>query len=213
LLFFGLARANVGSVRGWLVCLGLVGYGLYNYAFYLFGAVLNAFFPIYVAATVLAALVLMLALSHMDVNRVADCFRADTPVRLIGGSLVVVGLGLACVWLAMWAAYVFAGRPTPVEPDVFRLVAALDLSLMVPALTAGGVLVWKRRPWGFVLAAIASIQGAIYLLVLSVNSLVLMQRGITSSPGELAIWGPLTIVMAAVALLLLSNIRSQRAAC
>jgi hypothetical protein len=29
----------------------------------------------------------------------------------------------------------------PVEPDAFRLVAALDLSLLVPALASGGVLV------------------------------------------------------------------------
>jgi hypothetical protein len=56
--------------------------------------------------------------------------------------------------LIMWAAYVFAGRPTPVDPDAFRLVAALDdLSLMVPAMVCGGVLPWRRRPWAVVLAA------------------------------------------------------------
>jgi hypothetical protein len=40
----------------------------------------------------------------------------------------------------MWTAYVFAGRPTPVDPEAFKIVAALDLSLMVPALTVGGIL-------------------------------------------------------------------------
>src|SRR6186997_523856 len=54
LLFIGLARTAVGSVRGLLLWLGLIGYALYNYAFYLFGAALNAFFPIYVVAVVLA---------------------------------------------------------------------------------------------------------------------------------------------------------------
>ena len=43
---------------------------------------------------------------------------------------------------------------------------------MVSALTVGGVLIWRRMPWGLVISAIASIQGALYLLVLSVNSVV-----------------------------------------
>lgn len=210
LLLTGFVRAAAGSIRGLLLCLGLIGYALYNYAFYLFGAALNAFFPLYAAALVLSAIVLILALSHIDARRVAESFRPMTPVRLIGGSLVFVGLGLASVWIAMWAAYVFAGRPTPVETEAFKLVAALDLSLMVPALTLGGVLMWRRMPWGCVIAAIASIQGALYLFVLSVNSLVAIQRGVTNPPGELPIWGTLTIFTAAVAVLLLSNVRSDR---
>jgi hypothetical protein len=133
-------------------------------------------------------------------------------VRLIGGSLVFVGIGLATVWIVTWAAYVFAGRQTPVEPEAFRLVAALDLSLMVPALTVGGVLLWRLVPWGFVIAAIASIQGALYLLVLSVNSIVAIRRGLANAPGELPIWGTLTIFTTTIALLLLANIRHERVA-
>jgi len=110
----------------------------------------------------------------------------------------------------MWAAYIFTGRPTPVEPEAFKLVAALDLSLMVPALTVGGVLLWQRTPWGYIIAAIAATQGALYLFVLSVNSLVAMQRGIVRPPGELPIWAPLTIFTTAVAVLMFENVRSDR---
>ena len=107
----------------------------------------------------------------------------------------------------MWAAYVFTGRPTPVGPDAFRLVAALDLSLMVPALTVGGVLLWQRSPWGYVIAAIASIQAALYLFVLSINSLVAIQHGLVDAPGELPIWGALTVLTTSLVLVLLTNIR------
>lgn len=209
LLAFGLIRMSRWSARGLLLWLGLVAYALYNYSFYLFGAALNAFFPIYVVAVVLAAVVLILALTDTDPRQVADRFRSAMPVRLIGGVLLFVGIGLSAVWLAMWAAFVFAGRPTPVEPEAFKLVAALDLSMMVPALIAGGVLLWKRKPWGFVIATIASIQAAFYLLVLSVNTVVLVQRGIARAPGELPIWGPLTLLTATVAFVLLANIRSN----
>jgi hypothetical protein len=77
-------------------------------------------------------------------------------------------------------------------------------------LTAGGVLLWRRHPWGYVIAAIASIQGALYLLVLSVNSVVAIQRGLASAPGELPIWGTLTLVTTVIALVLLANLQRER---
>jgi hypothetical protein len=210
LLCVGLIHAGRGSVRGLLLWLGLLGYAVYNYAFYLLGAALNVFFPLYVAAVVLATITLILTLSKLDVADVAARFRPVAPVRIIGGCLVFVGIGLASVWIAMWAAYVFAGRPTPVEPEVFKLVAALDLSLMVPVLTLGGILLWRRGAWGYVIAAIASIQSALYLLVLSVNSIVLIRRGFASAPAELPMWGTLAVFTSTVALVLLSNVQRHR---
>jgi hypothetical protein len=213
LVVIGLLLATRGSVRGLLLWLGMIGYAVYNYAFYLFGAALNAFFPLYVLAFVTATVMLILALAQVDIAIVvARSFRPGTPVRILGGSLVFVGIGLASAWIAMWAAYVFAGRPTPVEPEAFKLVAALDLSLMVPALTVGGVLLWRRAPWGYLLAAIAGIQGALYLLVLSVNSIIAIQRGFATAPGELPIWGSLTLVTTTVAFVLLANVRRESAA-
>jgi hypothetical protein len=209
LLLVGLREATRDSLRGVLLWLGGTAYALYNYAFYLFGAALNAYFLIYVAAFVLAVIVLILNLAALDTGRVAKAVRPSAPSRLLAASLVFIGVGLAVVWIAMWAAYVFAGRPTPVEPEAFKLVAALDLSLMVPALTVGGFLLWRRTGWGYVISTIASIQGALYLLVLTVNAVVAIRRGIVSAPGELPIWAPLTVIMAAAAFALLANVRHE----
>ena len=209
LLVIALLMARRG-VQGLLLWLGLVGYAIYNYAYYLFGTALNAFFLLYVAAFVLSAVTLILALSRVDVAHIAASFRRTTPVRVIGGYLAFVGFGLASVWLTMWAAYAFAGRPTPVEPEAFKLVAGLDISLMATGLTFGGVFLWRRKAWGYVVAAIASIQASLYLLVLSVNSIVGIHRGLTNAPGEVPMWGTLAVFTTAVTLLLLTNIRSER---
>jgi hypothetical protein len=137
-----------------------------------------------------------------------------TPVRVIGGLLVFIGIGLAAVWLAMWAAYVFAASPTPIAPEAFKVVAALDLALMAPALTAGGILLWQRRPWGYVLATVASIQGVLYLLILVANSVVAITRGLASAPGEVPIWGGLLVLVATAAGLLMCNVEpGSRRAC
>jgi hypothetical protein len=206
------ARAAHGSPRARLLWLGAIAYAVYNYAFYLFGAALNVFLPLYVLAVVVSAATLILALSGLDADAVARDFHPDTPVRSIGGLLAAIGSGLAAVWIAMWAAYVFGGRPTPIDPEAFKIVAALDLALMVPVLTTSGVLLWRRRPWGYIMASLASIQGALYLLVLSVNSVVAIRRGLASKPGELPVWGPLALLTAAIALVLLRNVRQERVA-
>jgi hypothetical protein len=59
--------------------------------------------------------------------------------------------------------------------------------------------------------SIASIQGALYLLVLSVNSVAAINRGVTNAPGELPIWGTLTIITGSVALVLFASVRPERA--
>jgi hypothetical protein len=210
LLLVSSARARRGSARAFLLWAGVVGYAVYNYAFYLLGAALNAFFPIYAVCVVLAAVILILALGRLDASSIPLSARPAVPVPLIGGAYIAIGVGLAVVWTAMWAAHVFAGRPTPIDPEAFRLVAALDLSLMVPALVSGGVLLWRRRPWGAVVAAIAGVQGSLYLAVLSINSLVAIQRGFAAWPGELVIWAPLAAVTLGVTSVLLSGVPRGR---
>jgi hypothetical protein len=211
LLGISVMAARRGSRRGILIWLGLIAYAVYNYAYYLLGAALNAFFLLYVAAVVLAAITLILVLTRLNVADVAAGFSPRTPVRIIGGYFAFVGLSLAAVWVVMWAAYVFAGRSTPIEPGAFKLVAALDISLMAPVLTVGGALLWRRKSWGYVISAISGIQSSLYLLVLSVNSVVAVQRGLAEPPGEVPMWGTLALLTTGFTVILLSNIRRERA--
>jgi hypothetical protein len=203
LLVTALVLVRRGSVRALLLWLGVLGYSAYNYAYYMLGAALNAFFPLYVLLLILSVVTLILVVSRVDASQVAAALRAQTPVRAIGGYFVFVAVGLSLVWFGLWAAYVFAGRPTPVEPEAFKLVAALDTSIMVPLMAFGGVLLWRRNAWGGMVAAIAGIQGSLYLIVLSVNASVAVSRGLVEAPGELPVWGALAVtnVVATAALL------------
>ncbi len=210
LLLVGRAWARGGSARGLLLWLGATAYAAYNYAFYLFGAALNAFFPLYVVSFVLAGVTLMIALPRVDADDVVSRFQPPMPAWVLGSYLVVVALGLAAIWIGTWASYVFFGRPTPVEPDVFRLVAALDLSAMVPLLACGGVMLWRRLAWGPVVSAIGGVHASLYLLVLSVNAILAIERGLVPSPGEFPLWGTLFAVTTIVSGLLLLSVREPR---
>lgn len=194
LLLVAMWFASRGSTRGRLAWLGILGYAVYNYTYYVLGAALNVFFALYVLTFVVAVASLILGLAGTDTVSVARAFSVRTPARAIGGYYVFFAIGLSVVWLGTWAAYAFAGRPTPVETEAFHLVAALDMTLMVPALLTGGVLLWLRKPWGYVVAAVAGVQASLYLLVLLVSSVVAISRSILAAPGELPIWGTLLVL-------------------
>jgi hypothetical protein len=200
----GASRRSVLGLLGWV---GMLGYALYNYAFYLMGASLNSFFPIYVTILVASGILLAVAVRTLLVHHVASALAPGAPVRILGGAYAAIGVLLALVWIVFWARYVFAGHPLPVEREAFQVVAALDMVLMVPALVGGGILLWRRSDWGPVVAAIAGIQGTLYLVILSINSFLAVRWGLVEGPGELPVWGSLLLLMAAATLTLLLNVR------
>ena len=105
---------------------------------------------------------------------------------------------------AVWVTIKYVALSTPL-----KLVAALDLSIMVPALTVGGIMLWRRHPWGYVIAVLAAIQASLYVLVLTGGSLVAVERGLVPAPGEIPVWTTLTLLTTTVAVLLLRNVRGE----
>jgi len=207
-LSWSLRSASQNSGRALLLKLGVIAYAVYNYAYYLFGAALNAFFPLYVALAVLSCASLISALSEVNANEVAARFQPSTRNRPIGAYFVSVGAALAVIWIVMWAAYVFFKRPTPVDPEMFRLIAALDITLLSTPLVIGGWLLSRGTPWGYVIGPLAGIQSALYLLVLSASSVVSIRRGLVEAPGELPVWNTLAALTLVAVTILIAGVKA-----
>jgi hypothetical protein len=84
------------------------------------------------------------------------------------------------------AIITITGHPT-------NVVFALDLTLLIPWLVLGAVWLIKRQPWGYVIAGILSVKGPLYTLVLGVNSILVVNAGV-SQTSELPLWGTLTVL-------------------
>ncbi len=176
--------------------MGALDYMLYNYAFYLFGAAFNWFFLIYAALLALSILALIFGLANLDVNGISQQVRKETPVKWIGGYFLFVASGLGLVYLIQSIGFIFtdsvpaivtmSGHPT-------NVVFALDLTLLIPWLILGARWLMKRRPWGYVIAGILNVKGTLYTLVLGVNSILVVNAGI-SETSELPLWGTLTVL-------------------
>lgn len=200
-----------GSARAQLVWIGMLDYMLYNFGFYLFGTAFNWFFFIYVLLFALSIWALILALMSLDVEQVSASFSPHTPVKMIAGFMAFVGISLSVIYFLQWLGFVLTnelpaivtmtGHPT-------NLVFALDLTIVVPVMLVGAVLLWRRQPWGYVLAAMGNVKGAVYMLALSAATFTAYQAGTVDSMVEVGLWLSIGVGSVIAVVVQLRNMRS-----
>lgn len=206
LAFISLARARRGSLRGLLVLFGVMQYALYNYAFYLFGAALNVHFLLYVGLVICSGLALIAGFSALDAQAVGAAFSPRTPVRPIAYYMALWAAVLGVVWIGQALSFAFTRRVPGLGEEAFRLIAALDLSLVVLPASIGATWLWGRRAWGFIIAVVLNVKGALYAVLLSIASLMGGPVREGGGDGLLRLWaffvlGSLASLLALLALL------------
>jgi len=165
--------ARRGSSRALLVWAGLLGYGVYNFAFYVFGAAFNDLFLAYVVAFSASIYGLVTLVVNTDVGAIGGRFGERTPRRLVGVFLIAIAAVFGALWTTFSLTYAITGRLSLGAATLagMHLVFALDLSLMVPPMAIGGVALWRRVTWGPVLATTLCVFGLAYQLNLAVAGL------------------------------------------
>ena len=210
LLVVGLVLEMRGSVRGRLVWLAMLAYALYGNAFYLFGAAFNVFFLAYVALVGMSLYALLFSVPRVDVDAIAASFSPRTPRWPVVGYMLLTAAGLGTLWTAMSVGFLVTGRvPAPIVASGHPtgVVFALDLTLIVPAMLLGAVWLLQRRPWGWLLAAVLSIKGAVYTLTLAFATVIVQRAGLADG-SELPVWATLTVLGAIAAGVLLWHVRA-----
>lgn len=150
---------------------------LYNYAFYLFGAEFNEFFLIYAALFSLSLYSLIIGLLSIDLNDIQQ----NPPFRRnkIFTSIFLVFLALPLLIVEVSACLTFIASGT--QPQVPTLIFALDLSIVVPTTILASILVWRRHPWGDVLAMMVLIKAFCYGAVLVTGTLLITAADLAPS--------------------------------
>jgi hypothetical protein len=210
--------ARRGSVPAQLVTTSLLAYLVYTYAYYLFGTGFNDLFLLHAAIFATGVCALVLTVTTIDPASVAERFGARTRVRPIA---VILG-ALAVALGGMWAYFAVDNAVTGdvpagsrlVETDTLvRLGMALDLTLLVPLYAVAAVLLWRREPWGYVLAAVAVFAGLLhqvtYLVAMPVQAAADIPGAVAYDPGEPVI---VLLYVVAAALLLRGGRRATKPA-
>ena len=152
-----------GSMRARAIWIGALAYGVYSYAYYVFGAAFNDVFLLHIALLTLSIWATALAASSLDIKAVAAAFRVERAARWIGGFLVVVGTVLGGIWAVLAIRFALTGKlMADIPADGIHLVFAIDLSLLAPALVVAGALLWRRTAVGVVFGAAMTVMGMLY---------------------------------------------------
>jgi len=211
-LFLGVLWASrTGSVRAQLVWMGLLAYSLYNGAFYLFGAAFNGLFLVYVAVFALSAFALVFGLSALPVRTLADRISTRLPARAIAVYMVGVGVLLGGFHGVTSLRFLATGDvPGMVTTLGLRtnLIGALDLSMVVSVALVGGVWLWRGSVWGYVLAVLWNVKGALYMTALSAATYSTVAFGPAQDMTQLILWVPIGVGSTAVSAVLLRHLDS-----
>jgi hypothetical protein len=143
-----------GSTRGLLLWTGTLFYFAYSYYFYVVGG-FNALFLIYIAIVSTSLYGLLSALFALDPEALRVRFGAGAPTHLVGGFLI----GISLLFVFMWGGMVLSSAAAGTRPEeVLREVVIIDCTVLLPLLFFGGLRLWRREPWGYVLGGLLLVK-------------------------------------------------------
>lgn len=151
-----------GSVRAVLVWAGVVLYILYNSVMFLFATPFNHLFLVYVAMLSLSIWSVVFLARDVDREALARRVSRRLPVRGIGAYLLAIAVLNALIWLRTAVPESFAAEPTSFLREIGLTtdpVFIQDLAFWLPLTALAGVLLWRRRPWGYPTAGAMVVYG------------------------------------------------------
>jgi hypothetical protein len=157
-----LVVARRGSRTAQAVWMGALAYGVYDYAYYSFGARFNDVFVVHMALLVLSSVAFIQAALTFDLAGIAARVLGRA-ARWIGGFLILNGVVLGTLWVVLSIRFALTGELMGELPEAgVHTVFAVDTTLLAPALVAAGVLMWRGTVPGLALGAAVTVMGALY---------------------------------------------------
>jgi hypothetical protein len=182
---------RAGSPRGSLLLTGALGFLLYVYATYAFGVAYNPLFLVYVA--LLAATLFGFIAAFAATDRAALAAAAadpGLPHRFLSRFLLSSAAVTALVWLQPLVTALLRGT-APALLDVYTtpVTSALDLAVITPAAALAGLLVRRRDPLGYLLAAPLLVTIVLLLPTIALSTALQAAAGISFTAAQIV--GPI----------------------
>jgi len=182
-LLWGFFASRNNRLTGKLAVASVFCYLAYNY---LIGTMGNAFNNLFLVWTVLFSVGLFglaLLLTEKQFFSLSAKIGRGFPRKSLAVYMIILGLFLMSQYLMQIIPAMITGN-TPLSLEIYTTLelAALELGIMVPLHLAGGVMLWKNRPGGYVLSILLTFTAMMTFISLSVAALIFR---IQYSSGEL----------------------------
>ena len=176
--------------RAWLVWLGLLGYTAYAFGLYAFETVVNPLYLGYIGAFALSVWAMLIFFARADLA----ILRPARPPRRLTAALFVL---LSALFLLLWLSILIPAMMTRTAPEG-ATIFVFDLALVLPALTATAVLLWRGLHWGDILALPLLMKAATVGLSVLIGTLVAPAWGQPVAAADVATYAALTFLPAAL---------------
>ncbi len=176
LLLLAMWLARRGQVVGLLCWPGALFFIVYNYIAYLFAVPLSAVFLLHMVLVALSIYSMILLLASISPDEAAQLLRASVPNAMAAGVLAPLG---AIFFIRVIVVIIQSfGARTPM-PQSELAVNVADF-LVTPSWIIGGILLWFKKPFGYIAALGLLFQAS--MLFISLILFMLLQPILTSSP-------------------------------
>jgi hypothetical protein len=210
LLVISTVLAFRGSLRGRLLLTGTMGFFLYTYLSMSMLTAYNMLFLVYVALFTMSLYAFILCMLSFDLADLPRHFSEKLPRGLIAAVLFAVGGFLLLAWIGRVVPELLNSQiPAALENTTTRVIQALDLSLIVPLAILSGVLLLRRKAWGYLLSSVAVLKGLTMALAVSTMAINMALKGVPDSTAIMIPFLVLTALNMMVAVILLANIKED----
>ncbi len=201
-----------GSLRAYLLWMGVLIFTIYNYVIYTFDVPFGPLFLLWVAVLGLSLYALIGGVMSADHEAVKAHYSSRRAATFAGWFLLVVVVIFAYVWLSEDVPALLAGSTPQSLIDMAiptNPVHILDLGIFLPAAIYTGVALLKQKPLGY------SAAPAFIVFLILTGIPILTTPFVQSARGEVAVWAveaPIGILCAAslgVLIWLMSKIRAS----
>ncbi|MFC5368887.1 hypothetical protein [Salinirubrum litoreum] len=198
-LLLGVWYAARGSTAGRVVWLGALAYAAYVWLSTGLQVPFTRFFLAYAGLFALSLFTLIGGVLATDPEALRSALEDRLPDRLYAGALAVIAGGLATLWLAELVPATISATPPALaaETGPQALVSHfLDLTLVVPGLAITAGLLWRKRPWGYTLAGVGVVFGALLAPTITGATVALLFVGSVTVPAVAVVFTVLPAVLA-----------------
>jgi hypothetical protein len=210
LLVISTVLALRGSLRGRLLMTGTLGFFLYTYMSMSFATAFNQLFLVYIALYSLSLFAFILAMMSFDLAALPAQFSERLPRRSIAALLIAAGIFLFVAWVGgRILPTLLQGAVPALENLTTMVIQVMDLGLILPLAVLSGILLLRRKPWGYLLASVSVMKMLTMGFAVTGMALNMAANGAPESPVIVIIFGCLALANLVLGIILLKSIESR----
>jgi hypothetical protein len=201
-----------GSLRAYLLWLGVLTFTVYNYVIYMFSVPFGSLFLLWIAVFGLSLFALIGGVVSVDHEAVKASFKSQRAVKVVAWFLIVTAILFAFLWLSEDVPALLSGKTPQSVVDLAiptNPVHILDLGFFLPAVIITGILLLKEKPFAYTVTPAFLVFLILTGIPILITPFVQSMRGQTAGWAVFAPIGTLTVLLLGLLIWLISTIHSD----